>query len=582
MSSTVEQIKERLGIVDVVSSYMKVEKAGRNLKGRCPFHNEKTPSFFLSPERNTYYCFGCGAKGDIFSFVEEFEGIDFMGALRTLADRAGVVIERINPEVQSERERLYALLEMATRFFEKKRAEHFAAEEYIATRGITSATVGHFRIGFAPAEWRALRSHLLSNGFSDFEMEKAGVIKKSDKGGSVEERWYDVFRNRIMFPILDTAGRVIAFSGRILGADDAHNPKYLNSPETVLFKKSETLHGFDKAKFAMRKYDFALLVEGQIDLVMAHQAGFTNTIALSGTAFTEMHAHKVGNLTKRMVLALDADPAGVASASRSTALLLHNGFDVKVAALPSGKDPADAIKENTDIFKAAIKNATHIVEYMLAQLSASMSNERTFKLLVKEKVLPFVAAIENKIDQDHFVNVVASTIGTTAEAVHAELLKIPNDEVPTSKNEEKKHNTEIVARRDIIARKIAGLILWQKKLSDAERSIEPLNAEARFIELLETPITAISDDGNIRIFEAEVTFGGSSRVAETLEEMFRYLEEEVLRGRLALLMRNLKAAEALKNVENAKTILKECQAISERMQGLRSGVVTTGASRGSP
>ena len=240
--SSVDQIKSKIDIVSLVSSYIKLEKAGTNFKGRCPFHNEKTPSFFVSPDRGSYYCFGCHAKGDIFTFVEEFEGLDFIGSLKVLADKAGVELDQYRTGEKSERETLFSVLEKATFFYEQKLSQNNEALNYLKGRGITDETIKDFRIGYAPNDWRELLNFLKDKGVSEKEMLSVGLIKQKDSSLSIGNSHYDVFRGRIMFPISDSSGRVVGFSGRILVADDK-SPKYLNTPETVLFNKSEILFG---------------------------------------------------------------------------------------------------------------------------------------------------------------------------------------------------------------------------------------------------------------------------------------------------------------------------------------------------
>src|SRR3990167_6310938 len=286
MNSPVDKIKEKISIEDVVSSYIKLERAGANLKARCPFHNEKTPSFFVSPDRGSYYCFGCGASGDIFTFVEEFEGLDFKGALKLLADKAGVVLEiysKENKEEKSEKEKLYEVMEETAEFFEKNLAANKPAQEYLKSRGLEEKTIKDFRIGYAILDWRTLYDYLKSKNFSDKEIELAGLAKKPE---DKTKAMYDRFRGRVIFPMGDSSGRIIAFSGRLL-VDDGKSAKYLNSPETPIFNKSSVLFGIDKAKESIRKNNFSILVEGQIDLVLSHQAGFRNTVASSGTAMTD-------------------------------------------------------------------------------------------------------------------------------------------------------------------------------------------------------------------------------------------------------------------------------------------------------
>ena len=267
MNNNIEQIKERLNIVDVVSSYIKIEKAGMNFKACCPFHNEKTPSFFISPDRGTFKCFGCGEGGDIFTFVEKYGGLDFKGSLKILAEKAGVELIKENPQKISERNRIYDVLEKSTSFFQNNLMENKSALEYLKNRGIEDRIINQFRLGFASDEWQSLYNHLKKEGYSDIEIEKAGLIKKKEGGGG----FYDRFRNRIIFPLFDNSDRPVAFSGRLFEKEQGSNKdtaKYLNSPETLLFSKSNILYAYNFAKDMMRKLDFSILVEGQMDLLM--------------------------------------------------------------------------------------------------------------------------------------------------------------------------------------------------------------------------------------------------------------------------------------------------------------------------
>jgi DNA primase catalytic core len=288
MSTPVEQIKSRLNIVDIVGGYVRLQKAGSTYKALCPFHQEKSPSFTVSPTRQAYHCFGCNKGGDMFSFIEEIEGLDFPGALKVLAEKAGVELKKEDRKVTSQRERLYSVMETATRYFVSRLTPEHPAYAYLTGRGLTQETITRFRIGFAPeaASWRPLADALGERGIKDDELERVGLSKQGERGG-----YYDRFRSRVMFPICDASGRVIAFSGRIFGNAPDDIAKYINSPETPLYDKSVALFGFDKAKVAIRKQNFCVIVEGQMDLVMAHQAGTENTIAVSGTVINAKKAN---------------------------------------------------------------------------------------------------------------------------------------------------------------------------------------------------------------------------------------------------------------------------------------------------
>jgi DNA primase len=303
-------------VVDVIQSYIKLQKAGSNFKANCPFHNEKTPSFFVSPAREVWHCFGCGAGGDLIEFVKKIEGVEFPETLQILADRAGIELKKEDPRFRSEKTRLFKLMEAAAGFYESRLEENNAAQEYLAERGLKPETIKNFCIGYAPDAWREAVSHLYVCGFTDEEIKKAGLGIPSPRDGKV----YDRFRGRIMFPINDFSGRIIGFSGRIVpfaaktikNKDGAEPAKYINTPQTALYDKSRALYGFDKAKLMIRKEDACIIVEGQMDVAMAHQAGVKNVVGISGTALTEWQYQAVSRLASRLIISLDKDLAGIA------------------------------------------------------------------------------------------------------------------------------------------------------------------------------------------------------------------------------------------------------------------------------
>lgn len=435
---TVQQIKERLSIEEVVAPYVELHKAGKNFKGKSPFTNEKTPSFYVSPDRGMYYCFSSSQGGDIFTFIEKMEGVDFKEALKILADKAGVELVPEDPQKKTARDRQYEVLDAATSFFEQYLTKKAAASEYLKKRSVAPETIAKWRIGYAPGPpdhgWREGKDHLEAKGFSKEELAKAGLIKGFDTG----KEPYDLFRDRVMFPIFDNAGHVVAFSGRALTKDDKA-PKYVNSPETELFNKSEILYGYHQAKQGIRNMDFSLCVEGQFDVVLAHQAGYVNTVAVSGTALTAHHVALLQRLSNRVVLALDADRAGISAVKRAAELMLARGMDVKVARMPDGTDPADMISDDPHKFKEAIGHSGHVIEYLLDVLEAAGKDDRTFKLKAREEILPYLVLIPNFIDREHFENLIAGRLGSTKDAVHAEVLKLE------AKKETKKEEIAIVA-----------------------------------------------------------------------------------------------------------------------------------------
>jgi DNA primase len=436
MSDSVQQIKDRLSILDVISLYVELHRAGKNFKGKSPFAAEKTPSFYVSPDRGMYYCFSTSQGGDMFTFIQAMEGVDFKEALKILATKAGVELVAEDPKKKTERERWYGALHDAAAYYVEQLASTPAALEYLENRGVAKATLQKWQIGFAPGPpahgWRMVKDALEKKGYTKEELFKVGLIKTAEGG----KEPFDVFRDRIMFPLFDQNGKVVAFSGRILSSgSDA--PKYVNSPETELYKKSELLFGYDKAKHGIRQFDFSLIVEGQFDVVMAHQAGYTNTVAVSGTALTLHHVQLLERLSDRVVLALDADRAGIAAMRRAAEIMLKRGIDVKVAEMPLGKDPADIIKKDASEFKQIVGKSVHVIEFLLHVLTREESDERSLKRRARTEVLPFLLLLPDRIDQEHFVGVVATAIRSTTEAVRFELdrLKEETKQGPLSHNE---------------------------------------------------------------------------------------------------------------------------------------------------
>jgi DNA primase len=439
MDSDVEKIKERLSILDVVGGYVQLQRAGGNYRARCPFHKEKTPSFMVSPERGTYMCFGCNERGDIFSFVQKMDGVDFPTALKQLAERAGVTLSRrvaqASPERKEKEDRIKEACEAATEFYEAELAKHPDVLKYIEDRGVKEETRASWRIGYAPAQWSALSDYLTQQkGFSKQELADAGLAVRSHNN---EERVYDRFRGRIMFPISDLSGHPVGFSGRFFerqkdSKEEGEPAKYVNSPETGLFKKSKILYGLDKAKGFIRKADCILLVEGQFDVVMSHQSGLSFSVAVSGTALTHEHLSLLSRFSKRLVLALDNDAAGLRAGLKSAAMAYAAGFDVKVPTFVGGKDPADIAKDDPEHLRAAIRNSQTAVEFFLSALRPQARDERAYKQLVELQVLPLIASLPSKIDQEHFIALTANKLGVSADAVRLEVAKRPAAGAPES------------------------------------------------------------------------------------------------------------------------------------------------------
>ena len=567
MSSVIEDIKSRLNIVDVASGYLKLEKAGGNFKACCPFHSERTPSFFISPSRQTYHCFGCNKGGDIISFVEEVEGLDFQGALKLLADKAGVTLTREKAGAKDERDAIHSALLLATKFYEAVLPKFPDALTYIENRGLTSETIKNFHVGFAPDEWRALGDFLAKKGISESVMERAGLIVRSPKG------FYDRFRGRVMFPITDSSGRVIAFSGRILKEEAGKtlgasaSAKYVNSPETEVFHKSRALFGFYQAREKARHDDVCILVEGQMDLILSHQAGATNTVASSGTALTPEHLEMIKRFTKNIILALDADKAGLSATHRAIELALDQDMDVKIAQLPDGLDPADLILKDPALWQNAIKNARHVIDFYLELLPELYTDKDTLRAKISEIVIPFIPHLKGSLDQAHFVGKIADLIKMKEDPIWDEVKKRAKTVGVVRETEKLEQKVAQLSRYTRIARTVEGVLVWQAGLENP--SVNNISEyRERFTKLIEgsPPVEVVN--GDELIFEAEARLQGSEKIEEELNSLLKSLAEEILREKFTVKMAELKQAEINGDVSDAEKILSECQAISKELHTL--------------
>lgn len=564
MSTSVDQIKERLSIVDVIGQYVKLTKAGKNYRGLSPFKKEKTPSFYVSPERGMYYCFSSHKGGDMFTFVQEVEGLDFRGALKVLADRAGVELRAEPKAARDERERMYLALHDAMRFFEERLEENDAAQAYLASRGLLGPTMHAFHIGFAPDGWNMLYDHLRKERYAEHELEKVGLIKHGERG-----KYYDRFRCRIMFPIFDSAGRVVAFSGRIFGnaANDKENAKYLNSPVTPLFDKSRTLYGYDRAKNVIRKYNFSIIVEGQMDLVMSHQAGYGNTVAASGTGLTAMHLEQLSRISPNVVMAFDGDSAGIHSASRAAQIALSMGMEVKVAALSPGRDPADLIQDDPDLWRRAIREAKQIVDFSLEVIEREAKDDRQRMTRVRDEAIPFVASMQNRMDQAYFVARIADRLGIKEEPIWEEVAKraAPRESV-ISTSPSGRRSSQPRTRLDTLRRLLAGLFL-------SVRDVDPVARDRLIAEYMRITGRVLSDDARMHEHEGaallfEIEFLLDSNKEEAVAEVVREFEYVWLADELEELSRQLKTAERDGREEVAGQLLDAIQQKSSRKNSL--------------
>jgi len=430
--TVIDEIKESLDITDFVRRYVELQKSGRYFKGLCPFHTEKTPSFYVFPDNQRWHCFGCNRGGDVFNFVMEHEGMDFRGALEELARQTGVQLRERSPQemqAESEADRLRSLLEDATEYYHAlllSAPQAAGARAYLRDRGFKMSTVETFRLGYAMESWDAARTHLMGKGYSVEELVTAGMSIERDQGST-----YDRFRNRVMIPIRDRRGRVIAFGARAL-ADD-QQPKYLNSPQSPVFDKGSVLFGYDTASRAIRQADAAIIVEGYMDVMIPHQAGFKNIVAPMGTALSEAHLKQLQRLTDRYILALDPDAAGIhgtlqgLDTARQTldrdwdavfdarGLIGYEGrlkADIRVITMPDGLDPDELVLGDPERWERLIDSSQPVVRfYFQHMLSQGDIGEPKFKARVVDEMLPLLKDVPDAIEREAYTQEIATTLG---------------------------------------------------------------------------------------------------------------------------------------------------------------------------
>lgn len=414
--SDVLEIKSRLHIVDIVGKSVKLKKTGRNFKGLCPFHTEKTPSFIVSPDRQTFHCFGCGKGGDVFAFFMEYHHVDFAEALEDLAELAGVKLTRRFTDTKEGalKQKLFEVNHLASEFYQYLLTKHALGEKaklYFKNRGISDKSIHTFSLGYSPNSWDGLYKFLRKKGYDDDVMEKAGLVIKGQKG------YYDRFRGRAMFTLKDHRGNVVGFAGRVLDPD-AKEAKYINTSETPIYNKSNILYGLDVTKDGIQKTNEAVVMEGELDVISSFQAGIGNAVAIKGSALTDGHVRLLRRFTDRLAFALDSDLAGDAAARRGIEIADASGMDMRVVTLASGKDPDDAARDNPGLLKKAIKDAVPVYDYFLSSALSRFDASTAYgKKKISEELVPILAKIDNPVVQNHYVKKLAKTIATSEDAI---------------------------------------------------------------------------------------------------------------------------------------------------------------------
>ncbi len=462
MNSPVDEIKNKLDIIDVIGGYLKLTKAGKDYKAKCPFHSEKTPSFFVSPSKQIWHCFGCGAGGDMFSFVMQMEGVEFIDALRILAKRAGVTLKKQDPKLKNQRSKLYEICQEAADFFEENLKKNKKVQQYLKNRGLNYNTLKEFKVGYSLDSWDLLYSHLTELGYKEKDIEQAGLIVKKQKVKHNQRAYYDRFRRRIIFPLFNISGQIVGFTGRIFGKGESI-AKYVNSPETPIFNKGQLLYGLDKAKVDIRKQNQCILVEGQMDVLMSCQSGVKNVVATSGTALTLDHLRIIKRYTENLLLAFDTDTAGEVATKKSIGLAQQLEFNVNIIILPQGKDPADIASENPKKWEQAIKKAKPAMEfYFNTAFSKYDPKKLEHKRLIAKELLPAIKKIANEIEKGHWIQILSSKLNIEEKLLMQALNRVKTageGREVTEASQSKKNTISLRSRMQTLEENLLGLLL---------------------------------------------------------------------------------------------------------------------------
>jgi DNA primase len=452
MADQVEEVKSKTDIVSIVGEHVELKKAGRNFKALCPFHSEKTPSFIVSPELQIYKCFGCGESGDAISFLEQYEGMEFYEALKFLADRAGVKLKPLSGGYKSEREKLYQINTLANHFYSYLLLKHSvgktALNYLLKERGLKIDTIKTFKLGYSPNTPLALRKYLVEKKkIAIAELERVGIVSKYGRGP------VDRFRGRVIFPLFDHRGNISGFAGRIIPGAKKELAKYINSPETKIYHKSKLLYGLNLTRSQIKKKKFAVVVEGELDMISSWQSGVKNTVAIKGSALTQEQVKLLSRYCQKIVMALDADSAGDDAARRGIEIAEREGFDIRIARLGKYKDPDDMARRNPKALKDSIKNAVGIWDFIINYVfSKHKKTGGAAKAALSRELVPVLSSIKDKIVQAHYVELVAKKLGVPTDAVvkqvetKGEVKKVKPSEV-IAVQEETKTRRELLEER---------------------------------------------------------------------------------------------------------------------------------------
>lgn len=569
-----QEIRDRLNIADVISGYIQIKKAGTNFKALCPFHHEETPSLQISPQKQIWHCFGCGEGGDVFGFVMRYENVDFKEALKILAAKAGVQLPQYrpaSPQEQTEKELLLRINDFAARYYHQlltADSRGTVALQYLEQRGLTRKTIERWQIGFAPDDFHALEQALVQKKVSVADMVKAGVAAKNDRG-----QVYDRFRGRITFPVFDYHDNIVGFSARIL-LDDGKFAKYVNSPETVIYQKSKILFGLNFAKNAIRKQDEAVLVEGQMDCIALHQAGFENAVASSGTALTSEQLSLLGRLTKNLKFCFDADVAGQTAGRRAGELALKQGFKLKVISLEKVKDPDELVKKSPGLWEKAVSEAKWFLDWHMdfaeKQYAADPVEQ---KLFLSQTVVPLISFIADPLEQDHYVRRMAERFNISERIIRDQIKKsLAARPLGSSQTEAK---TEMAKINPLEKQVLGGILAYPQFAQYAlEQSVDGEFSDFNIREIVKkirlgqasALVSDILAKEAIFMVESQVESleGGREQQERELKKAFSVFKVNALKQQQQLLTMEIKQAESSGNKILLQELNRQFAAISQQ------------------
>ena len=601
MNNNVEEIKSRLNIVDIVGEYVRLTKAGSHWKGLCPFHNEKSPSFMVNEEKQIFHCFGCAKGGDVFSFVQEIESMEFREVLKILAEKAGVQLEEYKGGQQpaDNKKRIIEALELATKFYETQLWKGVGKDkilQYLHERGLNDESIQNFRLGYAPNGWDNIIKFLVSRGYSMDEIEKTGLLVKKENGAG----YYDRFRDRIMFPITDVMGNVVGYSARVAPGGDESQAKYVNTPETLVYHKGKVLYGLSYAKSEIKKKNYVLLVEGNMDVIASVQAGITNTVAVSGTALTGDQITMLKRYTENIAMLFDMDSAGQAAAQKSADLCLQKSVNVKIVTLQDGKDAADVVAKDPELLLSAVKKSVLAMEYFFNEALKKYDKKTADgKMHIAKEVLSHVANIENQIEKAHWIKKIAHTV-EVEEKVVTDVLKAvvanagqqSQTQYPATSNILTEQEASFQKRSDAVRNSLIGLVMSDAKIwkENFETQLDSqwvkddslvqfvLKNGAASGFSFDNLLASIDDDRAIEslrkiYFNAKYLFTQEGVVEYSTEELRKLVDEyiskyikELQKERLYDIIKQIENAEQKGDKETLAKLMSEFTKLSQEMQ----------------